>query len=129
MSAGNPPVDMEAMYQFFVGLMQAGVVAGVVGNVGGANPMAPVGNNYALLSRDYTSLGGKPFLGTESAIEVQNWRLHCKRIFTDLGLNDGQKRRLASRQLQGSALHWWNSVTTRVSKEQLTWADFKMRFE
>lgn len=49
------------MYQFFFNLIQAGVAAGVAGNIGGANPVAPIGNNYAKLSRDYSSLGGKPF--------------------------------------------------------------------
>ena len=88
------------MYQFFMNMMQAGAAVGVaVGNVGGANPVAPVGNNYAKLSRDYASLGGKPFLGTEDAVGVENWLLHCERIFAYLGLMDMQKRRLASRKL------------------------------
>ena len=102
-SAGTPPVDMGMMYQFFINLMQAGAAAGAVGgnavNTGGANPVAPLGTNYAKLSRDFTSLGGKPFHGTENGVEVENWLLHCERIFADLGLNDEQKRRLASRQL------------------------------
>ena len=95
-----PPVDMGIMYQFFVNTMQARAAAGVdVGNEGGANPVAPVGNNYAKLSMDYASLGGKPFLGTEDAVGVENKLLHCERIFADLGLMDMQKRRLASRKL------------------------------
>ena len=56
-----------------------------------------MGNNYAILSKDHIRLGGKPFIGTEDAIEVKNWLLHCERIFADLGLNDKQKRRLALR--------------------------------
>ena len=63
--AGNLPVDMEMVYHFFTGLMQAGAA----GNVGVANPVVPVGN-IALKSGDYISLGGKPFLRIKSAIEV-----------------------------------------------------------
>lgn len=98
--AGNPPVDAEMVCQLLVNLLQAGVV----GNVGGANPVASIRNNYAELSREYTSLDGKPFVGTEDPVEVENWLLSCERICTDLGLDDGQKRRLDSRQLQGAAL-------------------------
>ena len=111
-------------------MMQAGAAAGVaVGNDGGVNPVAAVGNNYAKLSWDYTSLGGKPFLGTKDAIGVENWLLHCERIFADLGLKDMQKRRLASRQLQGAALFWRNKVTVGEPNEVLTWAEFQRRFE
>ena len=42
------------------------------GNVDGENHVVPVGYNYAKLSRDYISLGGKPFAGTEDAVEVEN---------------------------------------------------------
>lgn len=38
----------------------------------GANPMVPVVNNNAKLNRDYTRFGGKPFLRTDDAIEVEN---------------------------------------------------------
>ena len=41
----------------------------------------------------------------EEAIEVENWLLHCESIVADLGLNDKQKRRLASRKLQEVALY------------------------
>ena len=62
-SARTPPVDMGMMYQFFFNLMQAGAAAVAVGsnavNAGGANPVAQIGNSYAKLSRDYTSLGGR----------------------------------------------------------------------
>ena len=81
-------------------MMQVGAAVGVVGgnaaNVGGENLEVPIINNYVVLSRDYARLGGKPFIRTEDAIEVENWLLHCERIFADLGLNDEQKRRFAS---------------------------------
>ena len=66
---------MEMMYRFFVNLVQpgasAGIARGTIGNVEGANPMALIGNNYAKLYHDYTSLRGNPFLGTEDATEVE----------------------------------------------------------
>lgn len=68
------------------------MAGGYVANVGGANPMIPVSNDYAKLNHDCTSLGGKP------ATEVENWTLHRERIFFDLGLNNEKKKRLASRQ-------------------------------
>ena len=86
--AGNPPVDMGMMYQFFINLMQAGAVVGVVGNVRGSNLVALIRNNYTTLTRDYTSLHGKPFVGIKNAIEVENWLLHYERIFHGLGLGD-----------------------------------------
>lgn len=49
--AETPLVDIGVMYQFFVNLMQAEAAVGVVGgnavNVGRANHVAPVGNNYS----------------------------------------------------------------------------------
>ena len=98
MGARIPQVDMGAMYQFFINMMWEGVTTGLVGgNAEGGNQEAPVVNNHAILSRDYARLGGKPFISIEDAIEVENWLLHCERIFANLGLNDEQKRRLASR--------------------------------
>ena len=52
--------------------------------------------DFAKLNKDYTSLGGKPFHGTESATDVQDWLDSCERIFEDLGIEDALKRRLAS---------------------------------
>lgn len=89
------------VYQLLANLLQAGAA----GNVGGVNPLAPIGYKYVRLSRDYTSLGGKPFVGTKDAIKVENCLLSYERIFTDLGLDDGEKIRLASRELQRAALH------------------------
>ena len=85
--------------------------------------------NYVILSKDYVRLGGKSLIGTEYAIEVENWLLHYKRIFADLGHNDEQKRIHASRQRQGVTLYWWNNVTVGVNEETMTWAKFGRRFE
>ena len=68
------------------------------GNGGGPIVQAPRAD-FAKLNKDYTSLGGKPFRGTESAMDVQDWLDSCERIFKDLGIEDAMKRRLASRQL------------------------------
>lgn len=54
---------------------------------------------------------------------------HCERIFAGLGLNDEQKRRLASIQLQGATLDRWNGATTGVPEEELIWVEFRRRFK
>ena len=36
--------------------------------------------NFAKLNKDYTSLGGKPFHGTESTTDVQDWLDSCDRV-------------------------------------------------
>ena len=84
--------------------------------------------DFAKLCKDYTNLGGKPFHGTESATDVQDWMDSCDRIFDDLGLEDAMKRRLASRQLQGRAMNWWNAIRTATPEDQVTWVQFKARF-
>lgn len=113
-------MDMGAMYRFFMNVMQAGIDAGVAGGNAGVGVLeALVVNNCAILSSDYVRLGGKPFIGTEDVVEVESWLLHYERIFTDLGINDEQKRRLASRRFQEAALLWWNSVTVGVDEETM----------
>ena len=57
-------------------------------------------------------------MGTESTIEVQRWIDACRRIFGDLGIEDATKRKLASRQLQGRAYDWWNSITIDTPEEE-----------
>ena len=51
--------------------------------------------DFTKLCKDYTALGGKVFLGTESTIEVQRWIDACRRIFDDLGIEDATKRKRA----------------------------------
>ena len=52
MGAGVPQVDMGAIYQFFVNMIQAGVAIGVVGrNSQGGNQEVLVVNNYVVLHR------------------------------------------------------------------------------
>lgn len=74
LGAGASQVDMGAIYQFFVNLVQAGSAAGLVGgNVERGNRRALMVSNYAVLSRDYVRLGGKPLTSIKDAIEVANW--------------------------------------------------------
>ena len=97
------------------------------GNGGGPIVQAPR-VNFAKLNKDYTSLGGKSFHGTESATDVQDWLDSCERIFEDLGIEDAMKRKLASRQLQGRAMNWWNAIKAATPEDQITWEQFKARF-
>lgn len=76
------------MYLLFINTMRAGVAAGLIGGDGGNAGAAALEvashNNYVALNRDYTSLGGKPFLGIENRIDVEDWLLHRERIIDDL---------------------------------------------
>ena len=85
-------------------------------NGGGAAVQAPRAD-FAKLNKDYTSLGGKPFHRTELATDVQDWLDSCERIFEDLGIEDAMKRRLASCQLQGRAMNWWNAINTATPED------------
>ena len=55
--------------------------------------------DFSILCKKFNDLGGKPFKGTESIIEVQAWIHLCERIFKGLNIDDGMKRFLASWQL------------------------------
>jgi len=85
--------------------------------------------DFAKLCRDFSSLGGKPFQGTESVVEVHGWLKSCDSIFEDMGVEDAMKRRIAARNLQGAALTWWERVKIGNPGADLTWAEFKDRFE
>mgnify|MGYP003361757193 CR=1 FL=1 len=125
---GNVP-DMRTMFTAFMREMlgDAQGAAPNAANGGGAVVQAPR-DDFAKLNKDYTSLGGKLFHGTESATEVQDWLDSCERIFEDLEINDAMKRKLASRQLQGRAMNWWNAIEAATPEDQITWDQFKTRF-
>jgi len=84
---------------------------------------------FAKLCKGFSSLGGKQFKGTEPVEEVQRWMDACVRIFRDLGIDDATKRKLASRQLEGRAMDWWNSVTLETPEEDISWELFQAKFE
>ena len=44
-------------------------------------------------------------------------------------MEDGQKRLIASWQLQEEALAWWETVTADESEDEFTWKRFKEVFE
>ena len=45
-------------------------------------------SGFARLCSDYTNLGGRPLIGSESVIEVQAWLRTCDRIFSCMNLID-----------------------------------------
>ena len=67
---GNAP-DMRTMFTDFMREMLTNVQGAVpnAANGGGAAVQAPRAD-FAKLCKDYTSLGGNPFHGTESATDV-----------------------------------------------------------
>lgn len=85
--------------------------------------------DFAELCKKFATLGGKPFKGTETIVEVQAWIQSCERIFKGLKLEDDMKRYLASWQLQDKALVWWESITREEPEEHFSWARFKEVFE
>ena len=85
--------------------------------------------DLAVLYRNFSSLGGKPFKGTKSVIEAQAWIHSCERIFRGLNLDDQQKRFLASWQLQEGALVWWETITQEEPEENFFWGLFKEVFK
>ena len=117
---GNAP-DMRTMFTDFMREILRDVqrAAPNAANGGGAAVQAPRAD-FTKLCQDCTSLGGKPFHGTKSATEVQDWLDSCEHIFKDLGIEDEMKRKLASRQLQGRAMDWWNAIKVATPKDQVT---------
>ena len=43
---------------------------------------------FARYCSDFTHLGGKPFLGSESVLDVQAWLRTCERIFSHMEISD-----------------------------------------
>lgn len=90
-----------------------------------AIPAAPAPVKFTTLSKEYIHLGGTMFAGTESIVVAQQWLKKLERIFTGLEITDAQMRQLASWQLHGAASNWWESVTSRVDENTITWAQFR----
>ena len=81
------------------------------------------------LLKTYTHLGGKSFEGTESIMEIQAWLRTLDKIFNDMQLDDQRKRQVASRQLKGVALSWWEVIITGRNEDEITWNQFKEMLE
>ena len=87
------------------------------------------GSRFAHLCGDYTKLGGKPFKGIESVIEIQAWLRSCDRIFSRMNLSDLHRVQVASSMLQERALDWYELLISETSEVDLTWKQFQERFE
>ena len=46
-----------------------------------------------------------------------------------MGIDDATKRKLASRQLVGRAMDWWNSITLETPEEDISQELFQTKFE
>ena len=90
---------------------------------------APTQPNFAMVCKNYTTLGGKIFRGIESLVGVQAWIRSCEKIFKGLRLDDEHKRLLASWNLEGAAAIWWDAQTANTPEENFTWPMFKEAFE
>ena len=81
------------------------------------------------LLKTYTNLGGKSFEGTEGVIGIQTWLRTLERIFHDMQVDDNRKRQIASRQLRGAALDWWEVIVAGREENEITWNQFKELLE
>ena len=86
-------------------------------------------SGFARLCRDYTDLGGRPFKGSESVIEIQAWLKSCDRIFSRMNLIDLHRVQVASSMLQERALDWYELLISEIVEADLTWEQFRGRFE
>ena len=81
------------------------------------------------LLKTFTNLGGKTFDGTEGVMGIQNWLRILERIFADMQVEDQRKRQIASRQLRGAALDWWEVIIAGRPEGEVTWNQFKEMLE
>ena len=89
-------------------------------------------NPYEELSKllkTYTNLGGTCFEGTEDVVKVHNWLRTLDRVFDDMQLEDFRRRQIASRQLKGAALDWWEVIVAGRPENEITWNEFKEMIE
>ena len=77
-------------------------------------------SGFARLCRDYTDLGGRPFKGSESVIEIQAWLKSCDRIFSRMNLIDLHRVQVASSMLQERALDWYELLISEINEAGLT---------
>ena len=81
------------------------------------------------LLKTFTNLGGKTFDGTEGVMGVHNWLRILERIYADMQVEDQRKRQIASRQLRGAALDWWEVIIAGRPEGEVTWDQFKAMLE
>ena len=83
-------------------------------------PNAAPRADFARMCKDFTSLGGKPFLGKEGVVEVQAWLKTCERVFGHMAVTDRQKVEIASSFLQGNAANWFDIMNAERGEDELT---------
>ena len=74
-------------------------------------------------------MGGEPFKGSETIIEVQAWLRSCDRIFSRMNLIDLHRVQVASSMLRERALDWYELLISEINEADLTWEKFRERFE
>jgi len=77
-------------------------------------------SGFARLCNDYTNLGGKPFKGSETIIEVQAWLRSCDRIFSRMNLIDLHRVQVASSMLRERALDYYELLISEINEADLT---------
>ena len=69
------------------------------------------------------------FAGSSDVVVSSQWRKDMQRHLRMYECTDVQKQVLATFKLVGSALQWWESITTVEERDTLTIQDFWVRFD
>jgi len=92
-------------------------------------PTPPRAISFVNLCSDFSHLGGKPFKGSESILEVQAWVRTCKRLFFRIDIPDHHRVLVVSNMLQDHALDCYELLIAEVEESSLSWTQFQERFE
>ena len=73
-------------------------------------PPAPVipprGDAFSKICKDFRSMGGKPFSGSETFVEARNWLKEVEDLFGIFDLDDCKKVQLAAWLIKDEASFW-----------------------
>ena len=87
------------------------------------------GDSFAKRNKDFGSLGGQKFNGEGTPQEAEAWVRKCEFVFERMQLTRVQKQELATQQLEGAALFWWEASREQYDVADLEWEDFRGMFE
>jgi hypothetical protein len=75
---------------------------------------------------DFLRLKPPTFAGSSNPLDADDWLRTIKRKLEAIGCPENQRVQLATHQLFGMALSWWDTFSTTV--RDATWAEFEIAF-
>merc|ERR1712080_80021 len=90
-------------------------------------PPPPRVDTFAKICKDFRAMGRKPFHGSETFVEAQNWLKEVEELFGIFEVEYGRKVQLAAWLMKDEASFWWE--VTNGGRPVDTWPDFRPRFE